>query len=80
MRSLIVSTPLGTRRCYYNKQKHIAHWMYGSFADSIIELKVNDDGSVQCVRSEELFASEFSKGKWFRCWPTYWLAKLFNKV
>lgn len=80
MGTLIVTCPIGTQKCYYSKQRRVAHWMYGSFADSIIELKVNDDGSVQCVRNEELFANEFSKGKWFRCWFTYWLSKLFNKV
>lgn len=80
MSTLIVSCPIGTQKCYYNKQKKVAHWMYGSFADSIIELKVSDDGSVKCVRNEELFVNEFNKGKWFRCWFTYLLAKLFNKV
>lgn len=80
MSTLIVTCPMGTQKCYYNKQKRIAHWMYGAFADSVIELKVNDDGSVQCVRNEELFSGEFNKGKWFKCRFTYWLAKLFNKV
>ena len=80
MSTLIVTCPMGTQNCYYNKQKRVAHWMYGSFADSIIELKVNDDGSVQCVRNEEQFSNEFNEGKWFRCWFTYWLARLFNKV